>query len=91
MNDIHEVLFKNFLYFSLLLEELLKKYCCLTHKRCNGWTTKFDVAKYLTLNTKNCNIQNYNIFLNISVNNFMSTLPGHRFFSKFRGKCVIMY
>ena len=30
MDGIHEVLFKNFLY--LLLEELLKKYCCLTHK-----------------------------------------------------------
>ena len=24
----------------------------LTHKRCNNWTTKFDVTKYLSLNTK---------------------------------------
>ena len=70
MNDIHEVLFKKF-FFSLLIEELLKKYCCLTHKRCNNWTTKFDVTKFLSLNTKNCNIQNCDIFLNILVDNFI--------------------
>ena len=48
-----------------------KKYCCLTHKRCNNWTTKFDVTKYLSLNTKNCNIQNYNICLNTLADNFI--------------------
>ena len=68
-NDIHEVLLKNFSVFSLLLEEQLKKYCCLTHKRCN-WTKKFDVTKYLGLNTKNCNIKNY-IFLNTLVDSFV--------------------
>ena len=71
MTDIHEVLLKNFLYFFLLLEELMKKYCCLTHKRCNNWTTKFDVTKCFSLNTKNCNIQNYDIFLKTLVDNFL--------------------
>ena len=71
MNDIHEVLFKNFSVLSLLLEELLKKYCCLTHKRCNDWTTKFDLTNFFSLNTKNCNNQNYDIFLNTSVDNFI--------------------
>ena len=66
MNNIDEVLLKNFCIV-LLLEELLKKYCCLTHKRCNNWTTKFDVTKYLGLNTKYCNDQNYDIFLNTLV------------------------
>ena len=52
MNDIYEVLLNFFSVFSLLLEELLTKYCCLTHKRCNNWTPKFDVTKYLKLNLR---------------------------------------
>ena len=71
MNDIHEVRFKKFSIFSLLIEELLKKYCCETHKRCNNKTTKFDVTKYLSPNTKNCNIQNYDFFLNTLVDNII--------------------
>ena len=54
MNDIYEVLFENFSVFSLIIGELLKKYCCLTHKRYMNWTTTFGVTKYLSLNTKNC-------------------------------------
>ena len=50
MINIHEVTLKNFLY--LLLKELLKKHWCLTHKRCHNWTTKFDLTKFLSLNTK---------------------------------------
>ena len=71
MNDIHETLFKKFSVFSLLIEELLRKYCCLTHKRCNNSTKKSDLTKFLSLNTKNCNNQNYNIFLNTLVDNFV--------------------
>ena len=62
MNGIHEILLKKFSVFSLLLEELLKNCCCLTLKRRINCTTKLDVIKYLSLNTKNCNIQNYVIF-----------------------------
>ena len=63
--------FKKISVFSLLLEELLKKYCCLTNKRCNNWTIKFDLTKFLGLNTKNCDNQNYDIFLNTLVHNFI--------------------
>ena len=71
MNDIHEVLLKNFSVFSLLFEELLKKYFCLTHKRCNNCTTKYDRTKFLSMNTKSLNNQNYDIFLNTLVDNFI--------------------
>ena len=57
--------------FSLLLEELLKKYSPLTLKRCINWTAKFDVTTFLSLNTENYNIQNYDIFLNTFVNNLI--------------------
>ena len=66
MTDIHKVLLKSSV-FSLLLEELLKKCNPLTLKRCNNWTTKFDVTTFLSLNKENCNIQNYEIFLNTFV------------------------
>ena len=72
MIDSYEVLFlKKFPLFSFLIEELLKNYCCLTHERCNNWTAKFDVTKYLSLNTKQSNIQNYDIFLKTSVDDFI--------------------
>ena len=45
MNDIHEVHFKNFLYFLCFLKNYWKKYCCLTHKRRDNWTRKFNVTK----------------------------------------------
>ena len=57
MTDIHRVLL-NSCVLSLILDELLVKYGPLTLKRCNNWTTKFDVTTFLSLNTKNCNIEN---------------------------------
>ena len=36
MNDIHEIFLKKFSVLSLFIEELLKKYWCLTNKRCNN-------------------------------------------------------
>ena len=71
MNDNHEALLKKLFVLSLLLEELLKKYCCLSHKRCNNLTTKFDVTKYYSLNTKIATFKNYKIFLNTFVGNFV--------------------
>ena len=69
MTDIHEVLLKS--VFSLLLGELLKNYSPLTLKRCNNCTTKVDVTTFLTLNAKNCDIQNYDIFLNTFIHNLI--------------------
>ena len=57
--------------FSLFLEGLLNEYSLLTLNRCNIWTTKFDVITFLSLNTKNCNIQNYDIFLNTFADNLI--------------------
>ena len=68
LTDIQKVLLKKISVFSLLLKERLKKY---TLRWYNNWTTKFDVTTFLSLNTKNCNIQNYDIFLNTFVDNLI--------------------
>ena len=63
--------FLEYSVFSLLLEELLKEYSPLTLKMCINWTAKFDVTTFLSLNTENYNIQNYDIFLNTFVDNLI--------------------
>ena len=90
MTDIHKVVFKIFCIL-FASRRTAEKYSSLTLKRCNNWTKKFDVTAFLSLRTKNCNIENYDVFLNTFEDNFIQTLPDHRFFSTFPCKCVIMY
>ena len=61
ITDIHKVLFKIFCISIASLRTTKKEYSPLSHKRCNNWTTKVDVTGFLSLNTKYCNIQNYDI------------------------------
>ena len=55
MNDFHELLFKIVCIF-FAYWRTADKILLFNSQRCNNWTTKYDVTKYLNLNTKNCNI-----------------------------------